>query len=151
MVRELIVASVLAIGFSGCAESLANVGVQESGVYVSESDFDSLKVKKARQSDVEMLLGRPSRTSYLNNGTIWYYDYEKNSKFGDSISSGVAFEFNSKGVLTKKSKTKGNPNKTNFSSSGSSNSLTDRVIDRASNKAENAIDNALNRALNKIF
>ena len=150
MVKELIIASILAVGFSGCAESLANVGVQESGVYVSDSDFDSFKVKKATQSDVEMALGKPSRTSYLNNNTIWYYDYAKNSKFGDSTSSGAAFSFNSKGVLTKKTRTNGNPNKSN-SYTSNSNSAVDRATDKAMNKAENKLDSMIDRALNKIF
>ena len=158
MVKELIIASVLAVGFSGCAESLANVGVQESGVYVSDSDFDELKVKKARQADIEMLFGKPSRTSSLNGSQIWYYDYQKSSKFGDTVNSGVAFEFNKKGVLTKKTRTNGNPNYTN----NNSNSIADRAankaenkvdnaVDRATNKVENKVDNMIDRALNKIF
>lgn len=97
----------LIVGFliSACAYT--------QGTEVSEDKLNQLNVGKSTKADVESLVGNPQRRSDISGGEAWYYDFSKISAnpFGGNVDESTVFEFNKKGVLTKKYKSQGSGNK----------------------------------------
>ncbi len=79
------------------------------GSEVTSAQLDKLIVGQSTRADVEQVVGNPQRKQELNGGEVWYYDFTKISvnPFGGNVDESTVFEFNKKGVLAKKYKSKG--------------------------------------------
>ena len=100
------VALSLFVGFfiSACAYT--------QGKEVSTAQLEAFVVGKSTKADVEQSVGNPQRKQDLNGGEAWYYDFTKISinPFGGNVDESTVFEFDKKGVLTKKYKSQGSNN-----------------------------------------
>lgn len=102
---KLLFAALTAFIISGCAYT--------TGTEVKPQALDQIKVNKSTKSDVEKIVGYPPRKQAFGSGEIWYYDYQAIGyiPFTGNTNETTVFEFNSKGVVTKKYKANkaGNP------------------------------------------
>lgn len=101
---KIFLSVLLSLAITACAYT--------TGTEVSNAQLEELKIGKSTQSDVERLIGYPPRKQSLNGGEIWYYDFTKISAnpFGGNVDEATVFEFDKKGVLKKKYKSKGSGN-----------------------------------------
>ena len=101
---NLVLTCLLAALISACAYT--------QGTEVQASNFEQLKENKSTKADVEKMVGYPQRKQTLGANEIWYYDFTKisHNPFGGNVDESTVFEFNKKGVLIKKYKTKGSGN-----------------------------------------
>lgn len=90
---------------AGCAGT--DIGAYTSGVEVNAQKFDQLVENKSTKKDVENIVGHPPRKEKFGKGEIWYYEFTKIRHIGANVNEMTVFEFNAKGVLTKKYKTGG--------------------------------------------
>ncbi|PSM53310.1 hypothetical protein CRN67_00245 [Campylobacter blaseri] len=95
--------------FSGCA-NIVDFGAYTKGTEVTQAQMDLLTINKSKKSDVERIIGYPQRKSSVGKTEIWYYDFTKIRHIGSNIDESSVFEFNKKGILTKKYKTNGSNN-----------------------------------------
>lgn len=92
--------------FAGCA-AIQDFGAYKDGVEVSTSQMKQIKVGKSKMSDVERIVGYPSTKQETKKGEIWRYPFTKIRHFGSNVNETTVFEFNKKGVVTKKYKAAG--------------------------------------------
>lgn len=102
---KLFATIITALIVSGCAYT--------TGTKVKPQAMEQIKLNKSTKSDVERVIGYPPRKQNFGKGEIWYYDYQAISyiPFAGNKNETAVFEFNSKGVVTKKYKANkaGNP------------------------------------------
>lgn len=69
--------------------------------------MDQIQLNKSTKSDIEKMIGYPHRKQAFGKGEIWYYDYKAISyiPFVLPENGTTVFEFNLKGIVTKKYKT----------------------------------------------
>ncbi len=92
--------------FAGCA-AIQDFCAYKDGVEVSTSQMKQIKVGKSKMSDVERIVGYPSTKQETKRGEIWRYPFTKIRHFGSNVNEITVFEFNKKGVVTKKYKAAG--------------------------------------------
>lgn len=80
----------------------------KTGVEVTQETLNKVQVHKTTKSQVESIVGYPTRKQTLGKNEIWYYDFTSisHNPFGGNIDEATVIEFNTKGVVTKKYKTK---------------------------------------------
>lgn len=90
--------------FIGCS-NIQDVGAYVEGTEITQEQMLQIKEGVSKKSDVENIIGYPSSKQEMKNSEIWRYPYTKIRNFGSNISETTVFEFDTKGIVTKKYKT----------------------------------------------
>lgn len=75
--------------------------------------MDQIKEGKSKMAGVEKIVGHPSKKQETKRGEIWSYPYNKIRHIGSNVNETTTFEFDKKGVVTKKYKTAGGASSAN--------------------------------------
>lgn len=105
--KNIILILMTAFMLSACNNTFADIGSYTEGTEISSQTMDKLVVGKTNKKDIEKLIGYPLDKQKIGKTEIWRYPFQKIRSFGSNINETTVFEFNRKGILTKKYKAKG--------------------------------------------
>lgn len=93
---KIILSVIMALFLSACA--------YKTGIEVTQETLNKVQVHKTTKSQVESIIGYPTRKQVLGKNEIWYYDFTSisHNPFGENVDEATVIEFNTKGVVTKK-------------------------------------------------
>jgi hypothetical protein len=91
---------------AGCSTNMAELFIQQEGVEVSRSKFNSFEPGRTPSTAIRTALGEPSRKVKKAGHEIWIYNFKRYSSnplaIDDMRSQSTAFDFDAKGILYKR-------------------------------------------------